>query len=133
MHSIHSSVLCMPLVLHRDSVKLPLTVPQSLEQLHMFPISDRDGCTGCSRLCCSLLSTFGCRFRCTFFLELGSDSPPPEGMDKGGGGLDMGGRGYNIYRKKGYGFSHSLISHLSNTVSSISLKYKWRFLEKFKI
>ena len=43
MHGIHSSVFCLPLLLNRDSVKLPLAVPHSLEQLHMFPINDKDG------------------------------------------------------------------------------------------
>ena len=64
MHCIRSSGFCLPLLLNRGSVELPLAVPQSLEQLHMFPISDRDGRTGCSRLwlCCRLLSTFGCVF-----------------------------------------------------------------------
>ena len=66
MHGIHSSVFCLPLLLNRDSVELPLAVPHSLEQLHTFPISDRDGRTGCSRLCCGLLSTFGCGFGCRF-------------------------------------------------------------------
>ena len=51
MHCIHSSVFWLPVLLNRDNVKLPLMVPQSLELLHMFPISDRDGRAGYSRLC----------------------------------------------------------------------------------
>ena len=62
MHSTHPSVFWLPLLLTKDSVKLPLTVPQSLELLHMFPISNRDGQAGCSRLRCRLLCTFGCKF-----------------------------------------------------------------------
>jgi len=62
MQCIHSSVICLPLLLNRDSVQLPLTVPHRLELLHMLPISDRQGRAGCSWLCCRLLSTFGCRF-----------------------------------------------------------------------
>ena len=56
----------MPLLLNRDSVKLLFPVPHSLEQLHMLAISHRDGRSGCSRLRCRLLSTFGCRFGCRF-------------------------------------------------------------------
>jgi len=37
LHCIHSSVFWLPILLDRDSVKLPLMVPQSLELLHMFP------------------------------------------------------------------------------------------------
>ena len=59
MHCIHLSVFCLPLVLNKEGVKLPLAVPHSLEQLQMFPISDRDGRTGGSGLCCRLLSVFG--------------------------------------------------------------------------
>ena len=56
----------MPLLLNRGSVKLLFPVPHSLEQLHMLAISHRDGQSGCSRLRCRLLSTFGCRFGCRF-------------------------------------------------------------------
>ena len=50
MYCIASSIFCLPLLLNRDSVELPLAVPQSLEQLHMFPISDKDGQTGYCKL-----------------------------------------------------------------------------------
>ena len=68
-----------------SSELLPLAVPHSLEQLHMFPISIRDGQTGCSGLCCRQVSTFGwflCNMTLTFFRELASDAG--RGMDKGG-------------------------------------------------
>ena len=39
MYCIASSVFCLPLLLNKDGVQLPLAVPQSLEQLHMFPIA----------------------------------------------------------------------------------------------
>ena len=41
MHCIHPSDFCLPLLLNGNSVEVPLAVPHSLEQLHMFPISDR--------------------------------------------------------------------------------------------
>ena len=44
----------------------------SLEQLHIFPISDRDGRTSCSRLCCRLLSMLLSMFGCGFGCRLGN-------------------------------------------------------------
>ena len=37
MSSIASSVFFPPHLFNKDSVELPLAVPQSLERLHMFP------------------------------------------------------------------------------------------------
>ena len=100
MHCIHSSVICPPLLLNRDSVKLPPAVPHSIELLHMLPISDRDGRAGRSGLRCRLLSTFGCtsgknvsQLRSpvqydtdAVFRELVGYAPPPGGrMDRGDG------------------------------------------------
>ena len=73
MHGIHPSVIWLPLLLNRDSVKLPL---KSLELLYMFPISHRDGRTGCSKLCCRLHCTFGCRFGHCWCPQLFGDLPP---------------------------------------------------------
>ena len=53
MHNIHSSVLCMPLVLHRDSVKLPLMVPQSallLFFMYISPPNCTPYCQGCDKV-----------------------------------------------------------------------------------
>ena len=61
-HCSHPSFFPLHLLLNRNSVKLPPTVPKSLELPHMFRIGDRDGRAGCSRLRFGLLCTFGCRF-----------------------------------------------------------------------
>ena len=41
-----------------------LTCIDAYGAMHMFPISNRDGRPGCSKLCSRLLSMFGCRFGC---------------------------------------------------------------------
>ena len=37
MHCIHSSAICLPLMLNRDTVKLPCTIAHSTELLHSCP------------------------------------------------------------------------------------------------
>ena len=122
MHSIHSSVPCMPLVLHRDSVKLPLTLHHAekglgqppaqaplwnghgTQQRLEGPFSEVSGVQWARTKEVTIISgnevsrwhnpvQYGSN---TFFLlELGSDGPPPRGggMDKGGGAGHGGGEG----------------------------------------
>ena len=88
LNAMHQSInLLHAPTAEQGQCKLLFPVPHGLEQLHMLPISHRDGGTGYSRLRCRLLSTFGCRFGCRFgncwCLQLFGDplvlreTPPP--------------------------------------------------------